>query len=283
MPSLHMPLQSGSDTVLKAMRRSYRRDRYLGILDRVREQIPEAAITTDIIVGFPGETEDDFQQTLSVVREARFSGAFTFLYSQRPGTPAASMDDQLPHDVVQERYERLVDLVNEIAWDENKRLVGRRLEVLVAEGEGRKDTAKSRLSGRARDNRLVHFVPDPAVAVRPGDLVEVEVTYGAPHHLVSDTPVTSSAAYPGGRRVGGPYVRWVRAVCGFLSACPRSAYPLHSQPWTLPAAPLAEPCGVVPCAVVVAGARGPAGAGVQGKPPLSTADLPREQAFGIEI
>ncbi len=191
MPSLHMPLQSGSDTVLKAMRRSYRRDRYLGILDRVREQIPEAAITTDIIVGFPGETEDDFQQTLSLVREARFSGAFTFLYSQRPGTPAATMDDQLPHDMVQERYVRLVDLVNEIAWDENKRLVGRRLEVLVAGGEGRKDAAKARLSGRAHDNRLVHFVPDPSVTVRPGDVVEVDVTYGAPHHLVSDTPVTA--------------------------------------------------------------------------------------------
>ena len=94
MPSLHMPLQSGSDPVLKAMRRSYRRERYLGILDRVRAEIPDAAITTDIIVGFPGETEDDFQQTLDVVREARFSGAFTFLYSQRPGTPAA--DDGRP-------------------------------------------------------------------------------------------------------------------------------------------------------------------------------------------
>ena len=101
------------------------------------------------------------------------------------------MDDQLPHDVVQERYERLVDVVNEIAWDENKRLVGRRLEVLVAEGEGRKDGQTARLSGRARDNRLVHFTPDPSVAVRPGDMVEVEVTYGAPHHLVSDVPVTS--------------------------------------------------------------------------------------------
>jgi tRNA-2-methylthio-N6-dimethylallyladenosine synthase len=191
MPSLHMPLQSGSDPVLKAMRRSYRRARYLGILDRVRAEIPDAAITTDIIVGFPGETEDDFQQTLDVVHEARFSGAFTFLYSQRPGTPAATMDDQLPHDVVQERYERLVDVVNEIAWDENRRLVGRRLEVLVAEGEGRKDGQTARLSGRARDNRLVHFTPDPSVAVRPGDMVEVEVTYGAPHHLVSDVPVES--------------------------------------------------------------------------------------------
>jgi tRNA-2-methylthio-N6-dimethylallyladenosine synthase len=191
MPSLHMPLQSGSDTVLKGMRRSYRRDRYLDILDRVRAAIPEAAITTDIIVGFPGETEDDFQQTLSLVREARFSGAFTFLYSPRPGTPAATMGDQVPHEVVQERYERLVDVVNEIAWAENSALVGRRLEVLVAEGEGRKDATTQRLSGRARDNRLVHFTPDPAVAVRPGDLVEVEVTHGAPHHLVSDLPVTA--------------------------------------------------------------------------------------------
>jgi tRNA-2-methylthio-N6-dimethylallyladenosine synthase len=125
------------------------------------------------------------------VREARFSGAFTFLYSQRPGTPAASMDDQLPHAVVQERYERLVELVNEIAWDENKQLVGRRLEVLVAEGEGRKDDQTARLSGRARDNRLVHFTPDSSVQLRPGDFAEVEVTYGAPHHLVSDVPVTS--------------------------------------------------------------------------------------------
>ena len=191
MPSLHMPLQSGSDRVLKAMRRSYRRDRYLGILERVRAAMPDAAITTDIIVGFPGETEDDFQQTLSLVAEARFSGAFTFLYSQRPGTPAATMPDQLPHQVVQERYERLVALVNDIAWVENKQLVGRRLEVLVAEGEGRKDATTARLTGRARDNRLVHFTPDPSVVVRPGDVVEVEVTYGAPHHLVSDVPVTT--------------------------------------------------------------------------------------------
>jgi tRNA-2-methylthio-N6-dimethylallyladenosine synthase len=191
MPSLHMPLQSGSDAVLKAMRRSYRRDRYLGILDRVRSAIPDAAITTDIIVGFPGETEDDFQQTLSLVAEARFSGAFTFLYSQRPGTPAATMPQQLPHDVVQERYERLVDVVNEIAWAENKRFVGRRLEVLVAEGEGRKDTSTARLTGRAPDNRLVHFTPDPSTAVRPGDMVEVEITYAAPHHLVGDVPVVT--------------------------------------------------------------------------------------------
>src|SRR5438067_6573218 len=135
MPSLHMPLQSGSDRVLKAMRRSYRADRYLGILDRVRDLIPHAAITTDVIVGFPGETDDDFEETLSVVRAARFAGAFTFQYSKRPGTPAAQMPGQVPADVVAERYQRLAALVDEVAWAENKRYDGANVEVLVAEGE----------------------------------------------------------------------------------------------------------------------------------------------------
>jgi tRNA-2-methylthio-N6-dimethylallyladenosine synthase len=149
--------------------------------------MPDAAITTDIIVGFPGETEEDFQGTLDVVRQARFAGAFTFQYSKRPGTPAESMDNQVPRDVVQERYERLVALQDELAWDENKKLVGRSLEVLVAEGEGRKDAATHRLSGRAADNRLVHFaVPEGVEAPRPGDMATVEVTYAAPHHLVAD-------------------------------------------------------------------------------------------------
>jgi len=185
MPHLHMPLQSGSDAVLKAMRRAYRRDRYLAILDRVRAAIPDAAITTDIIVGFPGETEADFEQTLDLVREARFAGAFTFLYSPRHGTPAATMDQQVPAPVVQERYDRLVELVSEITWAENKRLVGRTTEVLVAEGEGRKDAATHRLSGRAPDNRLVHFTPE-GTTPRPGDLVTVTVTRAAPHYLVAD-------------------------------------------------------------------------------------------------
>jgi tRNA-2-methylthio-N6-dimethylallyladenosine synthase len=185
MHQLHMPLQSGSDAVLKAMRRSYRQDRYLGIIERVRAAMPDAAITTDIIVGFPGETEEAFEQTLHVVREARFAGAFTFQYSKRPGTPAAEMDGQVPKAVVQERYERLVALQDQIAWEENQRQVGRTLEVLVAEGEGRKDGATRRLSGRAPDNRLVHFAPGEQ-AVRPGDMVTVEVTYAAPHHLVAD-------------------------------------------------------------------------------------------------
>ena len=149
MHSLHMPLQSGSDRVLKAMRRSYRMDRYLGIIDRVRAAMPDAAITTDIIVGFPGETEDDFAQTLDAVRAARFAGAFTFQYSPRPGTPAAALDGQLPKAVVQERYERLVALQDEMSWSESKKQVGRVLDVLVAEGEGRKDGATHRMSGRA--------------------------------------------------------------------------------------------------------------------------------------
>jgi tRNA-2-methylthio-N6-dimethylallyladenosine synthase len=226
MPQLHMPLQSGSDRILRAMRRSYRQDRYLGIIERVRAAIPDAAVTTDIIVGFPGETDDDFEQTLSVVERSRFAGAFTFQYSKRPGTPAAEMDGQVAREVVQERYERLVALQERISWEENKKQVGRVVELLVAEGEGRKDGVTHRLSGRARDNRLVHFTPsgdgttgddcapDAAAVggpgfsvdggsiggagrldrhrpIRPGDVVTVEVTYAAPHHLVADGQVLS--------------------------------------------------------------------------------------------
>jgi tRNA-2-methylthio-N6-dimethylallyladenosine synthase len=187
MPSLHMPLQSGSDTVLRAMRRSYRQERYLGILEQVRAAIPDAAITTDIIVGFPGETERDFADTLDTVRAARFAGAFTFQYSQRPGTPAADMPGQVPADVVAERYGRLTALVAEIAGEENQALVGREVEVLVAEGEGRKDSATHRASGRARDNRLVHFAPS-GTQPRPGDVVTTVVTKAAPHYLIADEP-----------------------------------------------------------------------------------------------
>ena len=200
MPSLHMPLQSGSDRVLKAMRRSYRSEKFLGILDRVRAAIPDAAITTDIIVGFPGETEDDFQATLDVVRASRFAAAFTCQYSLRPGTPAATMPDQVPREVVQERYERLVEVVGESAWAENRRLVGERVEVLFADGEGRKDAATHRMSGRARDNRLVHVrVPEqPDLRPRPGDLAEVVVSYAAPHHLNADDGLLSLRRTRGG-------------------------------------------------------------------------------------
>src|SRR4051812_47854357 len=194
MPQLHMPLQSGSDRILRAMRRSYRAERFLGIVEQVRAAIPEAALSTDIIVGFPGETEEDFQATLDVVAAARFAQAFTFQYSPRPGTPAASLADQVPKAVVQERYERLVALQEEISWQENRRQEGQTLEVLVAEGEGRKDGVTARLSGRAPDNRLVHFALPAGLpradAPRPGDVATVAVTYGAPHHLVADAALT---------------------------------------------------------------------------------------------
>jgi len=202
MPSLHMPLQSGSSRLLKEMRRSYRQAKFLGIIEKVKAAIPDAAITTDIIVGFPGETEEDFQETLHVVREARFSGAFTFQYSKRPGTPAADLPDQVSPEVVKDRYQRLSALVNEIAWEENKALVGRTVELMVAEGEGRKDAGTGRMSGRAPDNRLVHFnasavvdgssVVEPVeTPIRPGDMVTVEITRGAPHYLEADGGVLS--------------------------------------------------------------------------------------------
>jgi tRNA-2-methylthio-N6-dimethylallyladenosine synthase len=175
--------------MLAAMRRSYRSGRFLGILDKVRAAMPDAAITTDIIVGFPGETEEDFAATLDVVREARFSGAFTFQYSKRPGTPAASLADQVPKVVVQERFDRLVALQDEQAWELNRALVGATMEVLVSTGEGRKDADTKRMSGRARDGRLVHFVPTGDI--RPGDIVHTTITYGAPHHLVADGPLLS--------------------------------------------------------------------------------------------
>jgi tRNA-2-methylthio-N6-dimethylallyladenosine synthase len=200
MPQLHMPLQSGSDTVLRAMRRSYRSERYLGIIDKVRTAMPEAAITTDIIVGFPGETDQDFQATLKVVAAARFASAFTFQYSIRPGTPAATMDGQVPKAVVQERYDRLVELVGEIAMEENVKQVGRQVEVMFADGEGRKDSLTHRMSGRARDNRLVHVsVPeDPAERPRPGDTAEVIITYAAPHYLNADAGLLALRRTPGG-------------------------------------------------------------------------------------
>jgi tRNA-2-methylthio-N6-dimethylallyladenosine synthase len=218
MPSLHMPLQSGSDRVLKAMRRSYRSERFLGIIDDVRAQIPDAAITTDIIVGFPGETDADFEQTLEVVRRSRFSSAFTFQYSIRPGTPAATMEGQVPKAVVQERYDRLIGVQEEISWAENRTLQGREVEVLVATGEGRKDSETHRLSGRARDNRLVHFaVPDGAERPRPGDLATVGVTYGAPHHLVADAALA-----------GGPYA--VRCTAGGAAWAALQDAPLPGTP-----------------------------------------------------
>lgn len=186
MPQLHMPMQSGSDRILALMKRSYRQSRYLDIVKNVRHHIPMAAISTDIIVGFPGETEADFEETLNVVRAARFSVAYTYKYSKRPGTPAASMPDQVPDDVMEDRYNRLVALVNSIAWEENQKQVGNVVEVLVADGEGKKDSDTLRVSGRAKDNRLVHVAIDN-IDVEPGDLLTAKITYAAPYHLIADT------------------------------------------------------------------------------------------------
>ncbi|WP_448851933.1 tRNA (N6-isopentenyl adenosine(37)-C2)-methylthiotransferase MiaB [Corynebacterium sp. 335C] len=185
---LHMPLQSGSDKVLKDMRRSYRSKKFLRILDKVRERMPDAAITTDIIVGFPGETEEDFQATLEVVERARFTSAFTFQYSPRPGTPAATMEEQVPPEVVKERFGRLMELQERISEEEHAKQVGRTLELLVTEGEGRRNDETGRKSGRARDGRLVHFTADRP-GIRPGDYVTVTVTGSAPHYLLADSGV----------------------------------------------------------------------------------------------
>ena len=165
--------------------------------------MPDAALTTDIIVGFPGETEEDFAGTLRVVEESRFSQAFTFQYSPRPGTPAATLPDQVPKAVVQERYDRLVDLQERISLELHREQVGRELELVVSTGEGRKDGVTRRMSGRARDGRLVHFTPvGPAVEgeVRPGDVVTVRATYGAPHHIVADGDVLHPPAHARRRR-----------------------------------------------------------------------------------
>jgi len=198
MPSMHFPLQSGSDRILRAMRRSYRAEKFLAILDRVRSAMPDAAITTDVIVGFPGETDEDFEDTLRVVERARFASAYTFQYSPRPGTPAAALTNQVPKQVVQERFDRLLALQERISAEESAKQVGRTLELLVTDGGGKKDGETRRLSGRSPDFRLVHFAlpTDCEVPPRPGDMATVTVTRGAPHHLIAD-----SALEPGGRFV----------------------------------------------------------------------------------
>ncbi|YCQ18465.1 tRNA (N6-isopentenyl adenosine(37)-C2)-methylthiotransferase MiaB [Arthrobacter sp. Z1-15] len=225
MPQLHMPLQSGSDKVLKDMRRSYRSKKFLGILDSVRERMPHAAISTDIIVGFPGETEEDFAATLDVVEKSRFATAFTFQYSKRPGTPAADLPDQLPKAVVQERFERLTALQDRIAAEENAKQVGTTVEVMVTAGSGRKSEETGRLSGRSRDQRLVHFsVPEGGPVPRPGDLVTVPVTSAAAFHLVSD-PATAADYTLRRSRAGDAWDRSQADSCGVPSPAAGSGKP----------------------------------------------------------
>ncbi len=165
---IHLPLQSGSSPILKAMRRTYDRERYLDRVALIREHLPDCALTTDIIVGFPGEGEADFERTLEVVEEVGYDAAFTFIYSPRRGTDAATLDDQVPHAVKRERMGRLVEAVQRRARERAQRFVGRTLEVL-AEGQSRTDA--SRVRGRTRHNKTVNF--DGTAA--PGELVEVEI------------------------------------------------------------------------------------------------------------
>ncbi|MGH2691567.1 MAG: tRNA (N6-isopentenyl adenosine(37)-C2)-methylthiotransferase MiaB [Actinomycetota bacterium] len=182
---IHFPLQSGSDRILKAMRRSYRSERYLDWLRRIRDGVPGVAVTTDIIVGFPGETEEDFLGTLRVVEEARFDAAYTFQYSPRAGTEAAGYESQVPKDVVQERFDRLLALQQRISSERNAALEGKILEVLI-EGRGR----KGGLQGRTRTNKVVNFPGDAA----PGTFVDVRVTRAHPHHLTGERVAASVPA-----------------------------------------------------------------------------------------
>ena len=219
MPHLHMPLQSGSDSILQTMRRSYRTDKYLGILERVRSAMPNAMITTDIIVGFPGETDEDFQATMDIASKARFAAAYTYKYSIRPGTPAGAMDNQIPAQIVGERYTRLHEHQQKISLSVNQESIGLTHRVMVSEVEGRRDEAQSRMTGRSEDFRLVHFSAD--TQARPGDFVDVEIQEASAHYLIgkaiSVTPtrggdahqlrIEAAIAGPASTSLGMPKVR----------------------------------------------------------------------------
>jgi tRNA-2-methylthio-N6-dimethylallyladenosine synthase len=180
MPHLHMPLQSGSDRILQSMRRSYRVERYRGIIEKVRNAMPHSTITTDIIVGFPGESETDFQETMELCSELRFLAAYTFQYSKRPGTPAAEMPDQISPEIVAQRYTRLHEHLNIISQSVNQEVVGTDLEVLII------DKQDGRASGKSRDFRLVHF--DATDAMRPGDIAETKIESAKPHFVLGGAP-----------------------------------------------------------------------------------------------
>jgi tRNA-2-methylthio-N6-dimethylallyladenosine synthase len=178
---IHFPLQSGSDRILAAMHRGYSAERFLQRLEMMRSAVPDLAASTDVIVGFPGETEQDFQATLDVMAAARFDNAYMFQFSPRPGTPAAELDDQVPPDVVTQRFDRLVRLQNEITYERNKEQVGAIVEVMV---EGPSKREPSVATTRTRGNRIVHV----AGTWPPGSLLTVEVTRAAPHYLEGVLP-----------------------------------------------------------------------------------------------
>jgi tRNA-2-methylthio-N6-dimethylallyladenosine synthase len=184
---VHLPLQAGSSRILKAMRRTYSRERYLDRVALIREHVPDCAITTDIIVGFPGETEDDFAQTLEIVEQVGYDGAFTFLFSPRRGTEAATLPDQVPHPIKVERMERLVEVVQRRARERAQRFVGRALEVLV---EGPSRTDPTRLRGRSRHNKAVNFTG----LAQPGEYVDVEILAATSQTLTGDESLVARAA-----------------------------------------------------------------------------------------
>jgi len=183
---IHLPVQSGSSAVLKRMRRTYTRERYLERVAMIREHVPDCAITTDIIVGFPGETEEDFERTLSLADEVGYDGAFTFIYSPRRGTEAATLPDQLPHEVSAARMERLVEVIQRRAHERAQRFVGRTLDVLV---EGPSRTDPSRLRGRSRHNKVVNF----SGLAAPGELVQVQITGATSQTLSGEESILSRA------------------------------------------------------------------------------------------
>ncbi len=184
---VHLPLQSGSSAILKRMRRTYNRERYLDRVALIREHVPDCALTTDVIVGFPGETEEDFQQTLEVTEQVRYDGAFTFAYSPRRGTEAATLPDQVPHEVKVERLERLVEVIQRRAHERAQRFVGRTLEVLV-EGPSRTDPSRQR--GRTTHNKVVNFDG----LAEPGELAKVEITGATSQTLSGHESILSRAA-----------------------------------------------------------------------------------------
>jgi tRNA-2-methylthio-N6-dimethylallyladenosine synthase len=184
---IHLPLQAGSSRILKAMRRTYSRERYLDRVAMIRERVPDVALTTDIIVGFPGETEEEFEETLEVVDQVGYDSAFTFIFSPRRGTEAAELPGQLPHGVKRARMERLVELVQRRATERSQRFVGREMEVLV-EGESRTDP--DRLRGRIRHNKTVNFTG----VAGAGELARVEIESATSTTLAGSESLLSRVA-----------------------------------------------------------------------------------------
>jgi tRNA-2-methylthio-N6-dimethylallyladenosine synthase len=183
---IHLPLQSGSSPILKRMRRTYSRERYLDRVRLIRSYVPDCALTTDIIVGFPGETEADFRQTLEVVDEVGYDGAFTFIFSPRRGTEAATFEDGVSHEEKVERMERLVEVVQRRARERAQRFVGRTLDVLV---EGTSRTDPSRLRGRSRHNKVVNFTG----LASPGEIVRVRIDAATSQTLAGEEEILARA------------------------------------------------------------------------------------------